>query len=144
MPSLHDWGAGKLNFYSRVAIILYLIPLPPYAKCQMRFWKAIMFCPLHSMTIFWAIAKVFQFCRSHISTMYFGTFLFVFQLFLVAKREVLVLRQLIHKRECILDKFCIIEFCWYLWASEAEQNFQICVKKINFHTKGYDSYRVSS
>ena len=103
-----------------------------------------MFCPLHSMTIFWVIAKVFQFCRSHISTMYFGTFLFFFQLFLVAKREVLVLRQLIHKRECILDKFCIIEFCWYLWASEAEQNFQICVKKINFHTKGYDSYRVSS
>ena len=45
----------RCNFYSRAAIILYLIPLPPYAKCQMRFWKAIMFCPLHSTRVFWVI-----------------------------------------------------------------------------------------
>ena len=72
-------GVGKLNFYSRAAIILYLIPLPPYAKCQMRFWKAIMFCPLHSTRVFWVIAKVFQCCRSHI--MYCGTFWLFFSCF---------------------------------------------------------------
>ena len=86
----------KLNFFNhwtmekviqRCNYYLILIPLPPYAKCQMRFWKAIMFCPLHSMTVFWVIAKVFQFYRSHISTMYSGTFWFFLAVFSGQKRS---------------------------------------------------------